>query len=245
MEKIVYKAILSKIQKEILNNKNELKEMEKIDAKYCKIKLDINELSKIIEIYKEKNIENINTKITYICNGNPYIVLNLAMIAIIKNISIEINIDNTMFGVNKYILETINNILHKNKINTEIRLTENIEGEKLVFIDRINDFNIAKKGNAMFVPYQSIDIYSDNEECEELYEKIYNYAMDMNIDIDTFDDEGIETMLKYGKGNKKLILTNREEIKDKYKNENIYINENPFKDEELIFDNELIKKIIC
>lgn len=245
MEKIVYKAILSKIQKEILNNKNELKEMEKIDAKYCKIKFDINELLKIIEIYKEKNIENISTKITYICNGNPYIVLNLAMVAIIKNISIEINIDNTMFGVNKYILETINNILHKNKINTEIRLTENIEGEKLVFIDRINDFNIAKKGNAMFVPYQSIDIYSDNEECEELYEKIYNYAMDMNIDIDTFDDEGIETMLKYGKGNKKLILTNREEIKDKYKNENIYINENPFKDEELIFDNELIKKIIC
>lgn len=244
MEKIVYKAMLSKIQKEILDSKNELKEMEKIDAKYCKIKFDINELLKIIEIYKEKNIENINTKITYICNGNPYIVLNLAMVAIIKNISIEINIDNTMLGVNKFILKIINKALQKNKIDTEIRLTENIEGKRLVFIDRINDFNIAKNENAMFIPYQSIDIYSDNEEYEELYEKIYNYAMDMNIDIDIFDDEGIEAMLKYGKGNKKLILTNKEEIKDKYKNENIYINENPFKNEELIFDNELIEKII-
>ena len=114
----------------------------------------------------------------------------------------------------------------------------------MVFIDRINDFNIVKDKNAIFIPYQSIDIYSDNEEYEELYEKIYNYAIDMNIDIDIFDDEGIEAMLKYGKGNKKLILTNNEEIKKKYKNGNIYINENPFKNEQLFFDNVLIEKLI-
>lgn len=244
MEKILYKAMFSKIQKNILDNKNELKEMEKIDAKYCKTKIDINKLLEIIEAYKEKSIENINTEITYICNGNPYIVLNLAMLAIIKNINIQINIDDTMLGVNKFILKIINKVLQENKINIEIKLTENIKGEKLVFIDRINDFNIVKDKNAIFIPYQSIDIYSDNEEYEELYEKIYNYAIDMNIDIDIFDDEGIEAMLKYGKGNKKLILTNNEEIKKKYKNGNIYINENPFKNEQLFFDNVLIEKLI-
>ena len=246
MGNVLYNAMLSSIQREIVNHKSELKEIEKIDLKYDKINIQINNLLDIIEEYKGKEIEKRKEKITYICNGNPYIVLNLIMIAIIKGLDIKINIDNVMTGVNKYILKLINNILKKNKIDIKIELTQNIDGEKLIFIERINDFNISKntKKEVCFVAYQGIDIYSESEEFEELYEKIYNYAIDMNIDIDIFEDEGIEAMLKYGKGSKKLILTNREEIKDQYKYKDIYINENPFKNEKIIFDNDLIEKLV-
>ena len=65
----------------------------------------------------------------------------------------------------------------------------------------------------------------------------------MNIDIDIFDDEGIESMLKYGTGKNKLILTNNKEIINKYSEKNIYINENPFKREKIIFDENTVKEI--
>ncbi len=246
MDQVLYKAMFSRIQNEIIKDQEELQTLAKIDFKYCKVKIYINKLVEIIENYKKINIQDTNKKMTIICNGNPYIVLNIIMIAIIKGINLKINIDNTMLGINKYILQKINNILKENKIELKIELTEKIEGEKIIFIDRINDFNLIKnkKENIIFIPYQSIDIYSEGEEFEELYEKVYNYAIDMNIDVDIFDDEGIETMLKYGQGRKKLILTNKKEIENQYKDKEIYINENPFKNEEVIFKEQLINTII-
>lgn len=247
MEKILYNAMLSKIQKEINSNKEEIEKLKKIDERYCKIKLEIKKLLNIIEYYKSKEISNKNNELIVYCNGNPYIVLNLAMIAVISYSSIKINIENNMLGVNKYIVEIINNILKNNDLKIKIELFEKLDSdEKAIFIDRINDFNILKrkKENIKFIPYQSIDIYSDSEEFEELFENIYNYAIDMNIDIDIFDEEGIQGLFKYGKGKIKLILTKRKEMIDKYKNDNVYINENPFKDETIIFDDNMINEII-
>ncbi len=244
MEKIRYNAILSRIQKEIVNNKNEVENLLDLDNKYCKKKIEINKLIEIIESYKKIELENINNKITVICNGNPYIVLNILMITIVKNMKIKINIDDIMLGINKFMVEVINRILKENKLGVEIELIQNIDGENLIFIDRINDFNLGNKQKAKFIPYESIDIFSDDEKFDELYEKIYNYAIDMNIDIDIFDDEDIETMIEYGKGKKKVILTSDTKIKDKYSGNNIYINENPFKEDKVIFDKEMINKVV-
>ena len=247
MEKILYNAMFTKIQKNILENKNELENLKKIDNKYCKINFEINKLIEIIEKYKEKNIENKNNEKIIYCNGNPYIVLNLFMIAIINNINIKINIDNNMVGINKLILKIINNILKENKLKIQIEIIEKINCEKeIIFIDRINDFNILRKKqkNIRFIPYQMIDIFYDDE-FDELFEKIYEYAINQNIDIDIFDEEeGIESLIKYGKSNKKIILTKNKKILDKYKNEKIYLNKNPFKYEEIIFSDNMIKSII-
>lgn len=244
MQKILYDAMFSKIQKEIIANKEEIEKLKKIDSKYCKIEINIEKLIKIIEYYKTKEIKNENKKISIYCNGNPYIVLNIAMIAITNNISIKINIDDTMLGVNKYLLEIINRTLEKNELKTKLELFNNEENdEKIIFIDRINDFNTIKTKNKKFIPYESIDVYSEESEYEELFEKIYDFAINMNIDIDIFDDEEIESMLKYGKGKIKLILTNNKEIIDKYSEKNIYINENPFKQEKIIFDENMINEI--
>ena len=244
MQKILYDAMFSKIQKEIIANKEEIEKLEKIDTKYCKIEINIENLIKIIEYYKIKEIKNENKKILIYCNGNPYIVLNIAMIAITNNLSIKINIDDTMLGVNKYLLEIINRTLEKNELKTKLELFNKEENdEKIIFIDRINDFNTIKTKNKKYIPYESIDVYSEESEYEELFEKIYDYAINMNIDIDIFDDEGIESMLKYGTGKNKLILTNNKEIINKYSEKNIYINENPFKTEKIIFDENTVKEI--
>jgi len=58
MKKIEYNAMLSRIQKEINNNKAEFEEMEKLDNKYCKRKIQINKLIEIIENYKKIDLEN-------------------------------------------------------------------------------------------------------------------------------------------------------------------------------------------
>ena len=115
MEKILYTAMFSRIQKEIKENKNEIEKLKKIDNKYSKTNISVEKLLQIIEEYKNKNIENNNKEKIIYCNGNPYIVLNLSLIAIINNINMKINIDDNMLGVNKYILKIINDILKDNK----------------------------------------------------------------------------------------------------------------------------------
>ena len=66
----------------------------------------------------------------------------------------------------------------------------------------------------------------------------------MNIDVDVFDEEGIESLFKYGSGIIKLILTKDESIIEKYKNENVFINQNPFSNDYVFFNDEMIKNII-
>ena len=246
MDKILFNAMLSKIQKEIISNREEIESIYKIDKKYCIAKLDLSKTVNVIENYKNKKFNSQNKKIMIYCNGNPYIVLNLAMIAICANISIFINIDDTMLGVNECILSIINDILKNNRINIEIKISKEEDINKAIFIDRVNDYTLLNKKikYTKFIPYQSIDIYCDSEEYEELYEMVYEYAINLNIDIDIFDkEEGIESILKYGKSRNVLIFTkNKIDIKDASKK--IYINENPFLNEDLIFDQEMIKNII-
>ena len=249
MEKILYNAMLTKIEKEIKENAEEIENIKKLDLKYSKMKIEIKNFIEIVEHYKKGNIHEEENKIrTVYCNGNPYIVINLAMIAITNNMNMQINIDNTMLGVNKFIIKIINNILKENKLNIKIELiNETIITENTIFIDRINDFNILKNKSQKikFIPYQSIDVYLGNDEFEDLFEMIYDYAINSNIDIDIFDEgEGIENLFKYGKGRKKLILINEKDANEKYIGDNIYINENPFKEEKIIFNQEMINSII-
>ena len=252
MDKNLFNAMLSKIQKEILENNDKINELSKIDLKYSKIKPEMEKIIEIIESYKGKKFETNQKDLIIFCNGNPYIVLNLSMIAICSNISININIDDILIGINSIIIEIINKILEKNNINIKINILKNseirnINNENLIFIDRINDYNILKDNykNIKFIPYQGIDVFCDSEEYEDLFDKIYNYAISMNIDIDVFDeDEGIDSIVKFGKGKKVLLLTKKKVILNENKNKKIYINRNPFQDEEQIFEEGMINKII-
>ena len=48
MEKLLFNAMLSTIQKEIKEHSEEIKNLEKINLKYYKIKIEINYFLKII-----------------------------------------------------------------------------------------------------------------------------------------------------------------------------------------------------
>ena len=127
MQKILYDAMLSRIKKEIISNKEEIKKLEEIDNKYSKNKIQLENITKIVEYYKTKEIENLNEELYVYCNGNTYIVLNLAMIAIIKNISMKINIDDNMLTISNR-LEEKNNILIESADNND-----NIKSKKFKF----------------------------------------------------------------------------------------------------------------
>lgn len=247
MEKIVLSAILSTIQKQIRKDTQTIEKLNEIDKKHFDIEVDIEKLIHIIEEYKGISPENINKTLQIFCDGDPYVVLNIGLIALISSTTIKIDIDETMLGVNKYILKIINDTIEKNKINAKIEFMGELENrENTIFIDRVNDYNILKSkyNNLKFIPYKAIDVYTEGDEFYELFEDIYNYALSKNIDIDVFDDEGIEAMFKYGESRRKLILTRNKDIIQKYLSENIFINENPFKEEQLVFDDDIIKQII-
>ena len=220
MNKILYEAILSKIKKEIENNYTSIEEIQQIDNKYSSKKIEKENIYKIIENFRERETTEKNKTIYVFCNGNPYIVINLAIISILNNINMYINIDDTMQGVNRFLIALISNILKNSNVKSEIKLFEKIDNIKeAIFIDRLNDFNLLKNKIEIIkrIPYQSIDIYCDEEEYQEISEQIYQYALSLNIDIDIFDEEGVEYLVKYGEGKFKLILTKNKNIIEKYK----------------------------
>lgn len=246
MGNILFKAMLSKIQKDILENKEELEKIYEIDTRHCKMEFELKKLVEIIEYYKDVEIAKKNEKTIFFCNGNPYIVLNLILIAICQENSIEIEIDDTMLGINTLILKIINKVILDNNISISIELAKNSKTPKAIFIDRINDYNVLKENyrEAKLIPYQSIDVYLDNEKYYEIFETIYNYAISQNIEINLFEEEGMETMVKYGKGRKMLFLVDKKRNIKIPQNKKVFVNENPFSKEEIIFENDIIKELL-
>ena len=246
MEQIWINAILSRIQRDIIENDDEFEKVKKIDMTHCNMQVEINELLKIIENYKNLSISNPCSNLSICCNGNPYVVLNILLIAVITKTNVKINIEDTMVGVNKLILQIIKNVLEENKIDINLEFSDKIAEENMVFIDRVNDYNLYKnKFNSLkYIPYQGIDVFYDDEKYDDLLKKIYNYAECMNIDIDIFEkEEGIDSVFKYGKSQNVLLLT-KQKVDINEDQKNIFINENPFKCGNKVFSNDLIKNIV-
>lgn len=246
MENILFKAMLSKVQKDILENREELEKIYEIDAKHCQIEFEVRKLIEIIEYYKNIDIPKKEEKMLFFCNGNPYIVLNLSLITICQKTSSEIDIDDTMLGINTLILKIIGKVIADNGLNGTIKIVKKSTAKKAVFIDRVSDYHILKKNyeKAKLIPYQSIDVYKESEKYSDLFETIYDYAISQNIDINLFQEEGIETMLQYGKGKKILLLTDKKYNIETQEYRQIFINENPFVNEDIIFEKDIINFII-
>ena len=246
MDKILRNSILSSLKKEIIENKKEIENISLIDIKYCKMKIDIDEFANIIEHYKNREFTCKKRELSIYCNGNPNIILNLIMIAICSNFSIKFNIDNCMMGVNTCILSIVNNIMRKNSMDISFEICKNANSEEAIFIDRINDYNISKSKmkKMKYIPYEAIDVFCDCEDYSELLMNVYDYALNMNIDIELFDkEEGIESVFEFGNAKKILFLT-KQKINVNCSNKKVYLNENPFKDGDKIFDEKMINLIV-
>lgn len=237
--------VFSSIKENMENQKYYIEELLKIDYKYCKFKVDTDILINIInKLQNEKLNSSEEQKIIIHYNGNPYVTLNLSLLAILTKTSIILEFDEYMLGINTFIANTINNILEDfqtdNLIFIAKRNDEISQGiDKIICVDDINKYNkytYEKNEKAKFYALDYIDFYSDSDELEELSELIYKFAENNLIPIESYSefevDEALQLMQK-GLGTKAILLTNNEDTKERFKNslntKQIFINENPFK----------------
>ena len=247
--------LLSKIKETIQDKKINMESLLEIDYKYSNFKVDISILNKIIEKFQKEKI-NIDKeqKVIVHYNGNPYLTLNLSILAILTKTILILEFDEYMLGINSFITKIINFAL--NELQTENlifiakrddKLSTNID--KIICIDDINTYNkylYNKIENVQFIPFNYIDFYCDSESLEELSELIYKYGENNLISIESYSEfeisEAIEK-IKEGHGKKLVLLTDKEDTKERFKNtiksKEIYINKNPFDTDICILDKEI------
>ena len=142
--------LLTNIQNQIKKKKEIIEQLQKIDNKYCKIKIDFEQLYEILDKFKNEKIETFQKpKILITYNGDPYITLNLSIIAIITQSIVVLDYNECMIGVNSIIIDIINDCLNNyetDKLIYSYNKTEQIKNiDKIICIDDINKYNLYKK----------------------------------------------------------------------------------------------------
>lgn len=240
------------IQRE-LENKNEiLKDLQKIDNKYCIIKIDLEEMINILNKLKLKKIDiKKEQKINIRYNGNPLITLNLSLLAILTKSIIILDFDNFL-GVNSLIIKIVNDALNKFETEQLIFMNSNNEEniDKIICIDDISKYNYYlrnKTKNVKFYSFNYLDFYSDSDEFEEIEELIYKIAKENQIPIESYSElskEEAVQIMKNGLGRSAVVLTNNIETKkffeENLKDKKLYINKNPFENNISLIDKDII-----
>ena len=247
-----FNKILQRIKKEIKDNKDLIEKTDQIDRQNSPKmqKIEIDKLLKNIDKYTDttpiKERENKTIITSYY--GDPYITIELCIKSIIANNKIILAIEDFRLGLNKIIVEIFNKVLKERKINNNIficnlisksEIKENIENiDKIICIGNKNTYtNLKKIPKVEYYPYNNIELYCDSDELTELQNKLYEYAIENNIEIEIYDDEynidkSIELINKYGEGFCAVLLTkskeNVEKFRQKVKTRYICINENPY-----------------
>lgn len=246
-----YKKILNDIILEIKDNKKEFKRVNDIDKNIYDTNIDIEKLVNIIKNSQEKElILNKNSKnilISYY--GSPYITLELCIEAIKTNNKLILAIEDYMLGINKLIVNIVQNILNDYRIENKIFIfnlldknviAQNAEIDKVICIGNKNTFELYKKiqiNNLIYYPFNNIDLYCDTDELEELQEMIYQYAEKNFIDLEIYDEfeninRAVEYLNKYGNKFCTVLLTKSKENEEIFRNniisKYIFVNENPF-----------------
>lgn len=246
--------VIFSIKKELIENKKIIDELLKIDYQYCKIKTELEMLENILEELKnEKTDIQKGQTILINYNGNPCITLNLSVLAVLTQNTIILDYNKNMLGINRFIIETINNTLKNYKTDKLIYLSENYEQkdiDKIICIDNINKYNMylkEKNTKVKFYSFNYIDFYNDSSEFEEIEELIYKYAENNQIHIESYSEleinEAIQ-MIVTGLGTNVVVLTNKEKTKEIFKenikNKKIYINKNPFEQNMKLIDPKIL-----
>lgn len=240
--------------KDKLNEQIEaINQLIEIDNKYCKMKVNVGNLIKILEKFKDEKIDlQKEQKILIHYNGNPGITINLCLLAILTQNIIILESDSNMLGTNKFIVEIINNTLKDFQTDELVYLLDNNQKsiDKIICIDNINKYNsylLEKNSKVKFHSFNYMDFYSDSEEFEELTELVYSFAEENQIPIESYSEleinEAIQ-MIKNGFGQYVIILTNNKETKEIFekniKNKKLYINRNPFAKETRVLNKEIL-----
>lgn len=247
IDKIQIKLFCEKLEKELKEKENTLKEVNEIDRKYYDKIVELDDLIKIIENYKSKKEENLNKNILCIYNGNPEITLKLCLESVLLRSNFIMNIQDFMFGVNKFIVELVNDVLKQ--FNTKLysynllpfkeikKAEENLD--KILCIGNTNEFiKLSEQGlyKLDFYPYKSLEIYCEDDELEKLQKMIYEYSMTNQYEIEVFIKDRIDNIIgqmnEFGNGYCSVLLSKNKEHINQFKNEVqseiVCINENPY-----------------
>ena len=247
-----YKKILNDIILEIKDNKEEFKRVNDIDGNVYDTNIDIEKLINIIKDSQEKELilepNSKNILISYY--GSPYITLELCIEAIKTNNKLILAIEDYMLGVNKLIVNMVQNILNDYRIENKIFIfnlldknaitQNNSDIDKIICVGNKNTFELYKKmqvNNLIYYPFNNIELYCDTDELEELQEMIYQYAEKNFIDLEIYDEfeninKAVEYLNKYGNKFCTVLLTKSKENEEIFRNniisKYIFVNENPF-----------------
>ena len=246
-EKVSIKLFCDNLIREIRDNEKTIMEVNQIDRKYYSKIVDIKELIKIIDGYKDKPEEELNKNILCVYNGNPEITLKLCLESILLKSNFIMNIQDFMFGVNKILVELVNKVLKDFK--TELYLFnllpyENIKEaenclDKVLCIGNTTELIRLTKLEVKklhFYPYKSLEVYCEDDEFEELQRMIYEYSMINQYEIEVILRDNFENIIKqineFGNGFCAVLLSKNKEHIKKFKenvtSEIVCINENPY-----------------
>lgn len=239
--------IFENLEKSIKQNTQTIEELLKIDNQYNKTKINVNMLIEVIQKFKNEKIEKQEQQSTkFIYNGNPYITMNLCILAILTQNTIILDYEENFHGTNTFIIQVVNNLL-KNKLI--YFPNEEIKADKIICIDDINKYNSylhQANINIKFYSYNYIDFYSDCDEYEEIQDLIYKYADENQIPIEVYSEldlTGAMQMIKNGLGKIVVVLSENDETKQAFQSQitdkKLYINKNPFKENIRLINKEI------
>lgn len=223
------------------SNKQILEEASKLDN--SDFKFNFNKAIDILNRFREFKAAFLDKKSLVVTNGNPYITIILCMQAISQNISLTINIQDTMFALNSAIVKVFD--LHLNEEGPQItkymspREFINASADDIVVIDDRTKFYFLRDELNLKVRYVSllnVDLYTDSSELLSLTDTIYDYCNQTYIGVDVHTNESLDEFVneanRYESGNVALILTkekvNQMDINDKLSDKKVYYNCNPF-----------------
>lgn len=222
-------------------NKDNLEKACKLDE--TDFKFSMNKAIDILNRFKEFKSAFLDKKSLVVTNGNPYITIILCMQAISQNISLTINVQDTMIELNSEIVKVLNSNIGNDgpKITKYMSPNEfiNSDFDDVVVIDDKTKYFFLKdelKIKVRYVSLLNVDLYTDSEDLSSLTNTITDYCNQEHIGIDIHNDKSIDDFVneanKYESGNIALILTkekvNQMDIYDKLSDKKVYLNCNPF-----------------
>ncbi len=241
------------LKSEIKDAKREIEKLNEIDYEYNKKVVYIDKLIDTIDMYMNGKVVEKDTKNVMVAYyGNPVVTIELCLSALMNCQMINLLIDDMCLGVNKLIVELYKEVLRDYKIydivsfnnyESKDKIEENKRYlDKIYFLGDKNLYTVCKNISdidMVYVPYNIIDIYCEDEDFYDLSKEIFNYCFENSIEAEIYDDiefdELVNILNEFGEHYCSVILTKNKDLIDRFKNEVnskfVYANENPFKDE--------------
>lgn len=263
ISKIEWDKFLIDLQKRIRDEKFQLSldKMMKIDDKYYDENITPNELIKIIDEYREKDVQDVENmeNIQILLSGNPEIVFRLGIEAVRNNVKMILNIEDFCLAQNTILVDTINSIAEENNLYTRLILQNLVKDEKIYEISQrvdcticfgnSNDYNRLNRKykikDLRLYPYNILELYMDSFDLEEVRIGVYEYTIRNQFQMEIYDmdldiEDVINDMNNNGYGFCSILFSKDKEkirkFKDNVKSKYVCVNENPFKKIKWEFD---------